>query len=161
MGWVRLLGLICLQGLLVKGNIIFTTTEAFAGVATGEADAFHMEDKEYFSIPGLSGGSMVAFPINGNSMDPVIQNGDIVICRKLESINELKDNKVYAIRDNGKVWVKYVQKFTDRKGRVTRLKLISANHLEYDPFDLDLEKYEHQQYQYIDIYQVIRRISDF
>lgn len=142
------------------GNILFTSTEAFAGVATGEVDGFHQEDKEFFSIPGLSGGGLVAFPINGNSMEPVIQNGDIVICRRLESINELKDNKIYAIRAKGSVWVKYVQKLKDQKGRVTRLKLISANHLEHDPFDLELDTYGDYQNHYIDLYQVIRRISD-
>ncbi len=136
-----------------KGNILFTSTEAFAGVAVGEADGFHQEDNEFFSIPGLSGGGLVAFPISGTSMEPVIQNGDIVICRQINGINDIKDNKIYAVTNNGKVWVKYVQKLTDQRGRVNRLKLISANHLEYDPFDEEINEYTR-------LYQVIRRISD-
>jgi hypothetical protein len=135
-----------------KGNIIFTSTEAFAGVAV-DTGGFQVEDREYFNIPGLSGGSMVAFPINGNSMEPIIQNGDIVICREISGVNDLKDNKIYAVKSNGKVWVKYVQKLTDRKGRVTHLKLISANHLEHDPFEEEVNEYTR-------LYQVIRRISD-
>lgn len=135
-----------------KGNIIFTTTEAFAGTAV-DTGGFQVEDREYFNIPGLSGGSMVAFPINGNSMEPIIQNGDIVICREISGVTDLKDNKIYAVKSNGKVWVKYVQKLTDRKGRVTHLKLISANHLEHDPFEEEVNEYTR-------LYQVIRRISD-
>ncbi|HMN90972.1 MAG TPA: S24 family peptidase [Saprospiraceae bacterium] len=135
-----------------KGNILFTTAEAFAGVAV-ETGGFQVEDNDYFSIPGLSGGGLVAFPINGNSMEPIIQNGDIVICKEISGVNELRDNKIYAVKSNGNLWVKFVQKLTDRKGRVTHLKLISANHLEYDPFEEEVNEYTR-------LYQVIRKISD-
>lgn len=134
------------------GNILFTSTEAFAGTTIG-ADSFTLEDNEFFSIPGLRGGGMVAFPINGNSMEPVIMNGDIVICREISSPQEIRDNKIYAVKNNGQLWVKYVQKFTDSRGRITQLKLISANHLEHEPFVEDINEYTR-------LYQVIRKISD-
>ncbi len=134
------------------GNIVFTTVEAFAGT-TVDAGGFQVEDCEYFNIPGLSGGSLVAFPINGNSMEPIIHNGDIVICREISGLNEIKDNKIYAIKNNGSLWVKFVQKIQDKKGRTTHLKLISANHLEHDPFEEEVSEYTR-------LYQVIRRISD-
>ncbi|MEM9885143.1 MAG: S24 family peptidase [Bacteroidota bacterium] len=131
------------------GNILFTTTEAFAG---SSIDAGTSESLEYFSMPGLYGNGLVAFPISGDSMDPVIHNGDVVICREVGLMNDIKDNKVYAVKNNGSVWIKYVQKIADQMGRVRRLKLISANHLEYDPFVEDVN--EHTR-----LYQVIRRIS--
>ncbi|HMO39839.1 MAG TPA: S24 family peptidase [Saprospiraceae bacterium] len=134
------------------GNIVFTTVEAFAGTAV-DAGGFQVEDCEYFNIPGLSGGGLVAFPINGNSMEPIIQNGDIVICREISGLSEIKDNKIYAVKNNGSLWVKFVQRLADRKGRVTHLKLISANHLEHDPFEEEVTEYTR-------LYQVIRRISD-
>lgn len=136
-----------------KGNIIFTSDEAFANNAAIGTEGTRAEE-EYFSIPGLAGGGLYAFPINGNSMEPVIQNGDIVVCREVNSVNELKDNKIYAVKLFDKLLVKYVQKLTDRKGRVTHLKLISANHLEHDPLEEEVNEY-------IRFYQVIRRISDF
>lgn len=135
-----------------KGNIVFTTTEAFAG-STVDTGGFQVEDCEYFNIPGLSGGGLVAFPINGNSMEPIIQNGDIVICREISGLSEIKDNKIYAVKNNGSLWVKFVQRMTDSRGRVTHLKLISANHLEHDPFEEEVSEYTR-------LYQVIRRISD-
>lgn len=136
-----------------KGNILLTTTEAFAG-ATVEADGFAREDVEYFSIPGLSGSGMVAFPINGNSMEPVIMDHDLVICREINGPHEIKDNKIYAVKNNGSIWVKYLQKIQDKNGRVTHLKLISANHLEHDPFVEEVNEYTR-------LYQVVRRISEF
>jgi hypothetical protein len=135
-----------------RGNIIFTSDEAFANRSAVGVEGTRAEE-EYFNIPGLSGGGLYAFPINGNSMEPVIQNGDIVICREVHSINEVKDNKIYAVKTYDKLVVKYVQKITDSKGRVTHLNLISSNHLEHDPFKEPMNEY-------IRFYQVIRRISD-
>lgn len=133
------------------GNILFTTTEAFAGTTVEQS--FASEDLKFFSLPGLTGSGLVAFPINGNSMEPVIQNGDLVICREISGPHEIRDNKVYAVKNNGSLWVKFVQRITDRHGRVTHLKLISANHLEHDPFEEEVNEYTR-------LYQVVRRISD-
>jgi len=137
---------------LLQGNILFTTTEAFAGAAV-DTGSFADEDLAYFSIPGLEGTGLVAFPIKGNSMEPVIMNGDMVVCREIASLSEIRDNKIYAVKSNGSLWIKYVQKLTDSRGRVTQLRLISANHLEHDPFTEEVN--EHTR-----LYQVIRRISD-
>jgi hypothetical protein len=132
------------------GNILFTSMEAFAGT-TVDAGSFATESNEFFSIPGLSGSGLVAFPVNGNSMEPLINDGDVVICREVNSFQDVRDNDIYAIKNHGSVWIKYVQKLID-KGRVTRLKLISANHLEYDPFQEEINEFTR-------LYRVIRKIS--
>lgn len=135
-----------------RGNILFTTVEAFAGTAV-DVGGFAAEDLEFFSIPGLAGGGLVSFAIKGNSMEPVISNGDIVICREIAGAHEIKDNRIYAIKNNGNLWVKYVQRLPDSRGRTARLKLISANHLEHEPFIEDVN--EHTR-----VYHVIRRVSN-
>ncbi len=133
------------------GNILFTSTEAFAGSAV-DVEGFRGEDLDYFSLPGLSGSGLVAFPINGNSMEPLILDGDVVVCREAEDLQYVKDNQIYAIRNNGTLWVKYVQRIF-HGGRVTHLKLISANHLEHDPFIEEVNIHTR-------LYKVIRRISN-
>ena len=133
------------------GNILFTTTEAFAG-ATIENNSFTFEDNDYFNIPGLAGNNLVAFPIKGDSMEPVINNGDVVVCKQINGVSEIRDNKIYAVKSRSSIWVKYVQRIPNAKGRVAHLKLISANHLEYDPFVEEVNEYTR-------IYEVIRRIS--
>lgn len=132
------------------GNILFTTTEAFAGSAVDVGAA--PEDLEYFAIPGLSGNGLVAFPIKGNSMEPVILDDDIVICKEVSSLRDIRDNEIYAVKSNGSLWVKYVQKVFDRKGRIHRLKLISANYLEHDPFEEEVNEYTR-------LYKVISRVN--
>lgn len=133
------------------GNILFTSVSAFAGTSV-EAGGFANEEKEYFAIPGVAGGGLVAFPIDGNSMEPVIQDTDVVICKEISSLKEVRENEIYAIKNNGTLWVKYVQLVQNQKGRITKLKLISANYLEYDPFEEEVNTYTR-------LYKVIRKIS--
>ena len=134
-----------------QGAIMFTTTNAFAGssIDTGTVD----EEKSYFSLPDLKGSGLVAFPVNGNSMEPIIQNGDIVVCRELNNLMDINDNDIYAVKSNGSVWIKYVQKIMT-KNHVSKLKLISANYLEHDPFVEDVNEFTR-------LYKVIRKITEF
>ncbi len=134
------------------GNILFTTTEAFAG-ASVETGSFAREDYEYFKLPGLEGSGLVAFTINGNSMEPIISDEDMVICKEISGVYDIRDNKIYAVKNNGQLWVKYVQCIANSRGKITHLKMISANHLEHDPFVEEVNEYTR-------IYQVVRRISD-
>lgn len=136
-----------------NGNILFTTVQAFAGSGVDVGGGSAAEDNQYYAIPGVSGSGLVAFPIDGDSMDPVIKSGDTIICRQIGGPHEIKDNEIYAIKNNGALWVKYIQKVTNKKGRVVKLKLISANHLEYDPFEEEVN--EHTR-----LFKVIRLISN-
>lgn len=135
----------------VPQNIMFTTIEAFAGVSIG-ADSFTREDTDFFRLPGISGPGYVAFPINGRSMEPVINAGDIVICKEIDGIDAIKDDKIYAVHTDKSIWIKYVQKVKNN-GRVTGLKLISANYLEYDPWVEEVDTATR-------LYEVVRRITE-
>jgi hypothetical protein len=134
-----------------RGNILFTTVEAFAGSSV-DTSSFATEENSWFSLPGIQGGGLVAFQINGNSMEPVILDSDIVVCREVERLENIKDNEIYAVKNNGSLWVKHVQRI-QHGGRITHLKLISANHLEHDPFVEEVNVHTR-------LYRVIRKISD-
>lgn len=133
-------------------NILFTSVEAFAG-ASVDTDSFVQESAEFFTLPGLFGDGYVAFPINGNSMTPVINDGDIIICKQIAGVHEIKENKIYAVRTKGSLWVKYVQPIKETKGRIHALKLISANYLEHDPWVEEVDRNTR-------LYEVQRRISE-
>ena len=122
-----------------QGNILFTTVQAFAG-SGADIGGQSAEDNQYFSVPGIGGSGLVAFPIDGNSMEPIISNGDTIICREVRSLDEIKDNEIYTVKSNGSLWVKYVQKIYNNRGRIAKLKLISANHLEYEPFEEEVNE---------------------
>ena len=131
-------------------NIMFTSKEAFAG-ASIDTDSY--EETDFFRLPGIMGSGYVAFPITGNSMEPVINNGDVVICKEIDGISQIRENRIYAVRSKGSIWIKYVQKVPDNKGRITGLKLISANYLEHDPWVEEVEMSTK-------LYEVVRRISE-
>ncbi|MEL6392448.1 MAG: S24 family peptidase [Bacteroidota bacterium] len=132
-------------------NIMLTTKEAFAG-ATVDTDSFVQESIDFFALPGLKGDEYVAFPISGNSMEPVIKAGDLVVCRPISGPHEIRDNKIYAVKHNGSVWIKYVQR-VEQRGRTMGLRLISANFLEHDPWVEEVNEYTR-------IYEVVKRVSD-
>ncbi len=131
------------------GNILFTSVRAFAGSTIGAEAA---EDNSYFSIPGVAGSGLVAFPIQGSSMDPVIKHQDIVVCREVENIQDIRDNEIYAVKSNGNVWVKYVQKIYNNRGRLVRLKMISANYFDNDPFEEEVNETTR-------LYKVVKKIA--
>jgi phage repressor protein C with HTH and peptisase S24 domain len=85
-------------------------------------------------------------------MEPVIENGDLVICEVVNDPTRIKENEIYAIKSNGSLWVKYIQKITNNRGKIIGLRLISANHLEHDPFEEEINDGTR-------IYKVVRRIS--
>lgn len=133
-----------------EGNILFTSIAAFAGSTLG-AEA--VENNSFFSVPGVGGSGLVAFPIQGNSMEPVIRNADIVICRAVDNINDIRDNEIYAVKSNGSIWVKYVQKVPNSRGRITKLKMISANYFDHDPFEEEVNETTR-------LFKVVRKICN-
>jgi len=120
----------------VYPNILYSNVSAFAGNTVGlEIN----EKKERFRIPGITG-SLVAFTIEGNSMSPTINSGDMVICSPISSLRDIKDNDIYAIVTKEFIWVKRIQLVKGKSGTILQMKLISDNHLEYDPFSLETAK---------------------
>ncbi len=136
-----------------KGNILFTTIAAFAGSGVEATGGQAVEDNLYYAIPGISGSGLVAFPIEGNSMEPQIMHMDTIICREIAGVHDIKDNEIYAVKSNGSMWVKHVQKIENERGQVTALRLISTNHFEYDPFEEDVTPETR-------LYKVIKRICN-
>jgi len=120
----------------VYPNILYSNISAFAGNTVGlEIN----EKKERFRIPGITG-SLVAFTIEGNSMSPTINSGDMVICSPIPSLLEIKENDVYTVVTEEFIWVKRIQLVKGKSGAIMQLKLVSDNHLEYDPFPLEISK---------------------
>ena len=136
---------------ILGGNILFTNVKAFAGAAIDAGPS--SEAGQYnFNLPGVQGRGLLAFHIEGNSMEPVLNYGDLVICKEIEHISDIRENEIYAIKTNGAVWVKYIQPIYEN-GIIHELKLISANYLEHDPFIEEVNDFTK-------IYKVIRRVSN-
>ena len=111
---------------------------AVAGTALGAAPP---EDFEAFHIPGLAGEGYVAFPVQGRSMQPTLQEDDILICREVSLEERLVDKDIYVVLDKeGSLVVKRIQSIKNNRKQLIGLKLISDNYMEYDPYELRLSE---------------------
>ncbi len=141
-----------------RGQICYLHDQAaVAGDSIGTATQDNSSNS-YFSLPDLSGNDYLAFPVEGNSMEPRIYSGDLLICKPLESWSEVKDNEIYTVVINDRVFVKYIKKMYEKNDAgqqvVSKINLISANYLEHDPFIEDVTPNTK-------IYKVVKRLQDF
>lgn len=118
-------------------NILFSSISAFA---SSTVDVGVHEDSERFYIPGMQG-EHIAFYVKGNSMSPTIANGDMVICRSMETFEKLYENEIYAIITKaGNVMIKRIQKIYNKFRQLQHFKCISDNYLEHDPFNIPVNE---------------------
>ncbi|MBO4944809.1 MAG: helix-turn-helix transcriptional regulator [Muribaculaceae bacterium] len=112
-------------------SIPLIPAKAMAGFFTGEV-VIDESECERIRIPGIK--ADFAIPVSGDSMTPLYQSGDMVICQFVNlSDMFFQWGKVYVINTNQGVLIKKV-----RPGKPgCSIKLISENP-DYDPIDLPL-----------------------
>ncbi|MEO1435987.1 MAG: S24 family peptidase [Bacteroidota bacterium] len=110
-----------------------------------------LEHRPFFHIPGLQN-DLVAFSVQGNSMTPTIEDGDLVICSSGIHPTDLIDMDIYTIVTKDSVRVKRIQRIHNRNGELTHLKLISDNQQEHRPDLLRLHEVEQ-------LFKVERRLT--
>jgi transcriptional regulator with XRE-family HTH domain len=97
-------------------------------------------------LPDIPAKALV-FQYNGNAMMPVLKDQDGIVCTKVDSITNTKDDIVHVITTKQSAfYVAYTQK-TEHG-----LKLIFANILEYNPITIPYEDVN-------EIWRVVRRIT--
>ena len=73
----------------------------------------------------------VYFPVKGNSMDPTLENGDIVGVRRIETVKQIRPNDIYLVytRD-GERMLKRIKSINDRDPELT----LYSDNPSYEPF---------------------------
>jgi hypothetical protein len=94
---------------------LFTNIDALAGKTL-------IEEQEAFHFPGMSG-AMMAFHLNSNCMAPILNRGDMVLCRAIEHPDDVWDGELYAVIAHGAAYVRRVKRCIDRQGNLTHLEL--------------------------------------
>jgi len=131
-----------------NANILFSAVHATAGDHI--SDEAVAERDVRFGIPGLQG-NLFAFNVKGNSMEPLLQEGDMVFCRHVENSKYLRRDEIYAIYAEGQVRIKYIEMGQNDHER--QLKLVSHNALEHPPIYVNAN-------QNVKIYQVVHFLTD-
>lgn len=79
----------------------------------------HKEQSELINLPFLLTGKHKAFSVTDDSMPPLCK-GNIIVCKHIESTDDIKDGNTYVIitEANDEVY-KRVRKDTNKRGHIT------------------------------------------
>ena len=78
-------------------NISHVPVKSQMGYLNGYGDPAFIESLETYQIPFLKHGTFRSFETEGPSMAPTLRGGDIVFCRWVESLADVKDGRVHTI----------------------------------------------------------------
>ena len=119
-----------------RQNIMLVRQKAMAGYAVSAQDPQYIADLPRFSVPGMEG-SLVAFEISGDSMQPTITNGDIVVCEPVERGEPIRESNVYIVVTDTVVAKRIHQ--VKAEGKTTHFELVSDNTV-YRPYRVELDE---------------------
>lgn len=80
-----------------KENIVFVPVKARAGYLNGYGDQDFIESLSVFNMPYLNNGTYRCFEVQGDSMATTFHQGDLVFGKYVESLQEIKNDKVYVV----------------------------------------------------------------
>lgn len=111
--------------------------KASAGYLQGYTDTEYFADMPIMNLSFLPSGKYRAFPIEGDSMHPWVQDGDYVVGEFMENARTLKSGDCYIIL-TAKEGLVYKRVFTDRlkDGYIT----LHSDNTFYKPYDVHLSE---------------------
>jgi DNA-binding XRE family transcriptional regulator len=109
-----------------KELISLVPVKAAAGYLNGFGDPEYVETLPTIRMPNLGAGTHRAFEIKGHSMSPTMHNSSISIGRWVESLDEIRDGRIYIVVTQSEGIV--VKRVLNRVNDSGKLILISDNH---------------------------------
>jgi len=124
-----------------KDRITHVPVAASAGYLTQFHDPVFLEDLNSFSLPGIDfrHGTYRAFDVVGDSMEPGITQGEILVCTMVDQDllkYNVRSDFVYVVVMESEIVVKRIQNHIKEKGTIT---LISDNPF-YKPVEIRAEE---------------------
>jgi transcriptional regulator with XRE-family HTH domain len=116
--------------------------KAFASFIEGFADEEFISQQPVIYLPNLPPGELTAFEIAGDSMEPNLLEGDILLTSRVISFSELRENRVYVFAGNNGLFVKRLFLSKNENSDIPQLHLHSDNP-EHRPFVLSVEQVQH------------------
>jgi hypothetical protein len=78
-------------------NIVHVSAKAAAGYLRGYADPVYLERLPSFKLPGLTEATYRSFEVDGDSMNPTLKSGQMVIGRWVEKLDYIRDDRVHIL----------------------------------------------------------------
>ncbi|MCU0431363.1 MAG: LexA family transcriptional regulator [Cytophagaceae bacterium] len=118
-----------------KDLIEVITEKASAGYTRGYSDPDYIASLPLMQLPFVPIGKHRAFPIAGDSMEPLVRSGSYVVGRFVEQVKELRQGQTYVLICNDGMVYKRLDLSAIKEGK---LLLISDNPF-YKPYYISVE----------------------
>lgn len=122
-------------------RIIHVPLTAKAGYTEHYNSAVYAENLESYSLPGnhFKYGNFRSFEVEGDSMEPVLTNGEIVICSSMDDKYlwryNIKSGYVYVIIFNNDILVKRVHNLIEKENKL----ILVSDNSDYPEIDVNVE----------------------
>lgn len=120
-------------------NIISVPAQAYAGYLSGYSDPKFIAKLDSFKLPGLRGGTYRLFEVVGPSMSPTMQNNDRLICRWVENLSSIRENRVHVVVTNEGIVVKRVMNRIAQRGVLVMKSDTITHRKDYPTYELSPE----------------------
>lgn len=119
-------------------NVLYVPIKARAGYLTGYGDAEFIETLPSFHMPHLTNGTYRCFEVYGNSMVRTFFDGDLVFGQYVESLQDIKDGRIYIIvsKNDGIVLKRVINRIEERGKLILKSDNQNGN---YPTYTIDAE----------------------
>ncbi len=99
-------------------NTVMVPARARAGYLNGHEDPAFIETLPTYRLPGMENGLFRMFEVAGHSMVPTFHESDIVICRFVDNLAEIRDDRVHVVLCHDGLVVKRALNRTQKDGKI-------------------------------------------
>jgi transcriptional regulator with XRE-family HTH domain len=82
---------------LGQDNVVLVPVRARAGYLSGYEDPDFIQTLPTYRLPGLNHGTFRMFEVFGHSMVPTFHESDIIICRFVDNLLEIRDDRINVV----------------------------------------------------------------
>jgi len=120
-------------------NVVYVPIKARAGYLNGYGDTDYIETLPSFNMPHLTNGSYRCFEVYGNSMVRTFFDGDLVFGKYVESLDDIKDGRIYVIvsKNDGIVLKRVINRIEERGKLILKSDNRNGN---YPTYTIDAEE---------------------
>lgn len=118
-----------------QDRIAYVPFAAQAGYVKHCNEMSYLSHLATYSLPNFTNGTYRMFPVDGDSMVPTYQSGDILICQHVEHSSHIKDGECYVIVSTEGICVKRCINAIQKRGAV----IIESDNDEYKPDVIPIE----------------------
>lgn len=97
-----------------QGNIVYVPLVAYGGFLQGYSNKAFIDSLERFALPGIHG-EHFAFEVQGNSMVPIANPGDVVISKREEKLEWMLKGRAYVLQTVDGIIIKLFDRIAEGK----------------------------------------------